>query len=170
LRQPKRADLAVRALALLSRTRPEATLDVVGNGPLRTELEELADREGMNEAVRFLGVRNDIPELLAGAACMLLASDYEGCPLTVLEAMAAGVPVVATAVGGVPELVVDGETGFLVQPGRPEPIAEALEAVLAEPDRGRAFGAAGRQRARAVFSGERMIRETAALYDEIAAG
>jgi glycosyltransferase involved in cell wall biosynthesis len=170
LRQPKRADLAVRALAIVRRTRPEATLDVVGDGPLRTGLEQLAEREGVKQAVRFLGVRNDVPQLLAGVACMLLASDYEGCPLTVLEAMAAGLPVVATAVGGIPELVVEGETGFLVAPDRPEPIADALEAILTEPDRGRALGAAGRERARALFSRERMIRETAALYDELVAG
>jgi glycosyltransferase involved in cell wall biosynthesis len=90
--------------------------------------------------------------------------------LTVLEAMAAGLPVVATAVGGIPELVVEGETGFLVAPDRPEPIADALVAILSAPDRGRALGAGGRDRARALFSRERMIRETAALYDEIVAG
>jgi glycosyltransferase involved in cell wall biosynthesis len=101
---------------------------------------------------------------------MLLASDYEGCPLTVLEAMAAGVPVVATAVGGVPELIIDGETGYLVAPDRAQPIAAALEAILTDPNRGRALGAAGRQRARALFSHERMVCETIALYDEIAAG
>jgi glycosyltransferase involved in cell wall biosynthesis len=169
LRSPKRVDLAVRALALVRRTLPEATLDVVGDGPLRDELGELAAREGVTESIGWLGTRSDVPELLAGAACLLLASDYEGCPLTVLEAMAAGLPVVATAVGGVPELVAEGETGLLVPPGRPEPIASALEAILGSPDRARAFGAAGRERARLLFSRERMVSEIGALYDELLA-
>jgi glycosyltransferase involved in cell wall biosynthesis len=167
LRSPKRVDLAVRALALLRRTLPEARLDVVGGGPLCDELRGLAAREGVAESVGWLGTRSDVPELLAGAACLLLASDYEGCPLTVLEAMAAGVPVVATAVGGVPELVVKGETGLLVPPGQPEPIASALEAILSSPDRARAFGAAGRERARTLFSRQRMVGEIEALYDEL---
>jgi glycosyltransferase involved in cell wall biosynthesis len=170
LQSQKRADLAIRALAIVRRTRPEATLDVVGDGPLRSELEGLVEREGLRESVRLLGKRQDLPELLAGSACMLLTSDYEGCPLSVLEAMAAGVPVVATAVGGVPELLVDGETGILVEPGSPGAIATALEAILASPARARCLGAAGRERARGLFSRERMVRETEALYEEVAAG
>jgi glycosyltransferase involved in cell wall biosynthesis len=165
LRSPKRADLAVRALALVRRTVPEATLDVVGDGPLQDELRELAAREGVAESIGWLGTRSDVPELLAGAACLVLASDYEGCPLTVLEAMAAGLPVVATAVGGVPELVVEGKTGLLVPPRQPEPIASALETILASPERAWAFGAAGRERARLLFSRERMVSEIEVLYD-----
>jgi glycosyltransferase involved in cell wall biosynthesis len=168
LREPKRADLAVRALAILRRTRPEARLDLVGDGPLRAELEALAEREGVREAVRFVGTSHDVPELLKRACCLLLASEYEGCPLTVLEAMAAGVPVVASAVGGIPELVVPGETGYLVPAGDPEPFASALEQILADPARALELGAAGRRRAEALFTRERMVEDTETLYDEVA--
>jgi glycosyltransferase involved in cell wall biosynthesis len=147
---------------------PEATLDVVGDGPLRPGLEELADRLGVRPHVRFLGARADLPDLLNDAACLLLASDYEGCPLSVIEAMAAGLPVVATAAGGVPELVVDGETGVLAEPGSSAQLASGLRAVLSSPELARALGSQGRERARRLFSRERMVRETCALYEEIA--
>ena len=170
LAPPKRPGLAVRALAEIRRALPKAHLDLVGDGPLRNEVESLAVAQGVREAVRLLGTRKDVPDLLSGAACFLLASDYEGCPLSVLEAMAAGVPVVATAVGGVGELVVDGETGVLVEPGRPDLLAAALEALLREPDRALSMGAAGRARAQARFSRDRMVRETVALYESVASG
>ena len=90
---------------------PEATLHVVGDGPLRGEAERLAAELGLEGAVRFLGSRDDVPELLAAAECALLASDYEGCPLAVVEAMAAALPVVATEAGGTGELVRPGAAG-----------------------------------------------------------
>src|SRR2546421_3014562 len=113
LAPPKRPDLALRALATVRTRIPEAELLVVGDGLLRPDAERLASDLGLDGAVRFLGDRNDVPELLASAECALLASDYEGCPLAVVEAMAAGVPVVATDVGGTGELVQPGRTGEL---------------------------------------------------------
>ena len=103
------------------------------------------------------------------AHCVLLASDYEGCPLSVLEAMAAGVPVVATAVGGVPEIVADGETGLLTPRGDAQALARALETVLADRDLAMRFGAEGRARARRELGRERMGAEVVALYDELLA-
>jgi glycosyltransferase involved in cell wall biosynthesis len=169
LASPKRADLALEALRIVREALPEATLDVVGDGPLRPGLEELADRLGVRRHVRFLGARADLPDLLNEAACLLLASDYEGCPLSVIEAMAAGLPVVATAAGGVPELVVDGETGVLAEPGSSAQLASGLRAVLSSPELARALGSRGRERAWKVFSRERMVRDTCALYEEISA-
>jgi glycosyltransferase involved in cell wall biosynthesis len=170
LRSPKRVDLALEALRQVGESIPEATLDVVGDGPLRADLETLAGRLGVHDRVSFLGSRSDLPGLLRDAQCVVLASDSEGCPLSVLEAMAAGVPVVATSVGGVPELVVDGETGALTRPGDAGELAAALRGLLSAPERARSLGENGRERARRLFSRERMIEDTTALYDELATG
>ena len=148
---------------------PEAELHLVGDGPDRAAVERLAAELGLRDAARLLGTRADVPELLATAHCVLLASDYEGCPLSVLEAMAAGVPVVATAVGGVPEIVADGETGLLTPRGDAQALARALETVLADRDLATRLGAEGRARARRELGRERMGAEVVALYDELLA-
>jgi glycosyltransferase involved in cell wall biosynthesis len=107
--------------------------------------------------------------LLSRAACVTLSSDYEGCPFTVIEAMAAGAPVVATRVGGVPELVEHGVSGLLVEPRSPEALAAAVSELLASPERASRMGAAGRLAARKRFSVERMVEGVAAVYEEVAA-
>ena len=168
LAPPKRPDLVVKALAELRKRWNEARVDFVGDGPLRADLEACITAEGVHGAVALLGSRTDVPELLSRAAVFVLASGYEGSPLSVIEAMAAGVPVVATAVGGVPELVVDGETGLLVEPGRPDLLAAALSELLADPVRAQALGLAGRAHAQALFSREQMVATISALYEEIA--
>jgi glycosyltransferase involved in cell wall biosynthesis len=167
---PKRNDLLVEAFALIRRTRPQAELHIVGDGPDRATLERQIGELGVDGAVRLLGSRDDVPELLSRAACFVLASDYEGSPLAVIEAMAAGVPVVATGVGGVPELVADGETGFVVPPGAASALAAAVEAVLSDPARARRLGAAGRVIARSRLSQERMMSDLLRLYEEVAEG
>jgi glycosyltransferase involved in cell wall biosynthesis len=158
----KRPDLLVRAFRRVE----DAELLLVGDGPLRPEIERLVLRLGLGERVRVLGNRSDVPALLAEAACVVLASDYEGCPLTVLEAMAAGVPVVATRVGGVPELIDDGRTGLLVEPGDESALAAAIGRALAARD---GLGVAAREEAHRRFSRERMAAEIAELYEEVAA-
>jgi glycosyltransferase involved in cell wall biosynthesis len=117
--------------------------------------------------VRFLGNRDDVPELLAEAECALLASDYEGCPLAVVEAMAAGVAVAATAVGGTGELVREGSTGALGAKGDAEGLARALEDVLADRQRAAKLGAEGRRVAEAELSLEHMVERLVALYEEL---
>lgn len=163
----KRPDLAVRAMKELRARHAHAHLQLAGDGPARPEVEQLVRRLDLGEVVRLIGPREDVPMLLSQAACLLLTSDYESCPYTVIEAMAAGVPVVATRVGGVPELVEDGVSGLLVEPGRPEQIAAAIGELLADPDRARELGSAGRRIAGERFSVERMVGETVALYDEL---
>lgn len=165
---PKRPDLALRALKVARERAPHAELHLVGDGVDRPELERLAGELRLGEAVRFLGTRDDVAALLTTAACVVLASDYEGCPLSVIEAMAARVPVVATAVGGVSELVEDGRSGVLTPAGDAEALGTALAVVLTDPARARAHGEAGRVAVEERFSLEVMVDRLAALYDEAA--
>jgi len=164
LAPPKRPDLALRALARARDRVPEAELWIVGDGPLGAGTERLAGELGVGEAVRFLGHRDDVPELLASAECALLASDYEGCPLAVVEAMAAGVAVAATDAGGTGELVRPGETGALSEKDDAEGLARALEQVLANPVE---LGAAGRKIAQAELSLDTMVGHLVALYEDV---
>jgi glycosyltransferase involved in cell wall biosynthesis len=168
LAPPKRPDLALLALATVREQLPEAELHVVGDGPLRAEAERLAAELGLAGAVQFLGNRDDVPELLAEAECALLASDYEGCPLAVLEAMAASVPVAATAVGGTAELVRQGATGALAGKGDAQGLAAAVEQVLADPARAADWGGEGRREAERSFTLDRMVDRLAGLYRELA--
>ncbi|HEY6836986.1 MAG TPA: glycosyltransferase [Gaiellaceae bacterium] len=166
LAPPKRPDLALRALAAVRAAIPEAELHLVGDGPLRAGAEALTARLGLDGAVRFLGKREDVPELLATAECALLASDYEGCPLAVVEAMAAGVPVAATDAGGTGELVEPGKTGELGPLGDAEGLAGALERVLTDPARAARLGAAGRRAAEARLSLDQMVESLVELYED----
>ncbi len=157
---------AIRAMAVLRTTQPDATLQLVGEGPLRGELEHLVDSLALRDRVDFLGERGDVPDLLAKASCFLLTTHYEGCSLAVLEAMAAGLPVVATRVGGMAEIVAHGETGFLVD-SDPAAIARALDVLVTDSTLARRMGDAGRVEARRRLSRERMVAETQEVYDEI---
>ena len=122
---------------------------IVGDGPERGALETRIAQLGLGDRVHLLGFRTDIPELLAGCDLFVLPSLFEGLPLSILEAMAAGKAVVATAIGGNDEAVVDGVTGLLVPPADPEALADALRTLLREPERRRRLGEAGRRRAEA---------------------
>lgn len=119
-------------------------LDVVGDGPLRSTLEERADDR--NLPVDVLGYRDDIPELMARADVFVLPSYREGTPRAITEALAAGLPVVATDISGIPEQVDDGETGYLVEPGDIDALVTALQKLIERPARRKRFGASGRER------------------------
>ena len=167
LAPPKRPDLALRALAELRQRDPDAELHFAGDGPLRAESERLAAELGVERAVQFLGTRDDVPELLAEASCALLASDYEGGPLAILEALAAGVPVVATDVGAVTDQIEPGRTALIAPHDDPAALAAALEEVLSDPKRAAELGEAGRLDAQARFSLDGMVDRLAALYEEL---
>ena len=156
--------------ALSQLDRDDVTLLLAGEdletgGAYLRALEQEAQELGVASRVRFLGRRDDVPALLAAADALVLPSWIEGLPLVVLEAMTAGVPVVATSVGGTPEAVVDGETGLLVPPRNVSALAGAIDAMLVDPDRARRLGEAGRQRAREHFDAESAARTTVGLYE-----
>ncbi|HSH03965.1 MAG TPA: glycosyltransferase [Anaerolineae bacterium] len=142
---------------------------IVGEGELEAGLRRQAAVLGVEERVIFTGGRQDVPDILAVCDGFVLASYWEGLPNVVLEGMAAGLPVVATAVGGTPELVVDGETGMLVPAREAAPLAAALLALTRDGERRRAWGAAGRRRAEVMFAPGTMAAKTVALYDLVMA-
>jgi glycosyltransferase involved in cell wall biosynthesis len=162
LKAPKDFLTLVRAVSALPEGSSEAL--IVGEGPDRPRLEEEIRSLGLGERVRLLGERHDVPELLADADVFVLSSSSEGLPVSVLEAMAAGLPVVASRVGGVAELVVDGETGILVRPGDASALAAALSSLIADPAERRRLGAAGRARAEERFDLEPFRRAHVELY------
>jgi glycosyltransferase involved in cell wall biosynthesis len=156
----------LRAAAQVVRAEPAFRLEIAGDGPCRPELQRLAAELEFGERVRFLGEIRDVPGLLARAGLFVLSSLTEGISLTLLEAMARGLPVVATRVGGNPEVVADAATGLLVPPGNPEALAEAVLSVWRDPGRGRELGLAGRRRVEQNFEVRGMVSRYEALYAE----
>jgi glycosyltransferase involved in cell wall biosynthesis len=157
----------VRGLAVLARTVPAARAEIAGGGACLNELRALAAELGVADRITFLGEVRDVPAVLARAALFVLPSRAEGIPLTLLEAMARGLPVVATRVGGVPEVVVEGETGWLVPPSDPDALAAAIAQVVDDPELGRRLGLAGRRRGERVFDVRRMVADYEAMYREL---
>jgi glycosyltransferase involved in cell wall biosynthesis len=154
----------VRAAALVSRRFPEARFALIGDGPLRPGVESLARELGLASRLTLAGHRAEAPVLTQAFDVAVVASLSEGSSLTAMEAMAWGKPVVATAVGGVREVVADGETGVLVAPGDAQALAEAAAGLLADRERAQVMGAAGRRRVEREFSLTRMIERTEEVY------
>lgn len=164
LRAQKGIDDLLRAIPEIRAAVPDAAFTVAGAGDV-AGYREAARARGVADAVTFAGEVAEVAPWLAAADLLVLPSRWEGCPNAVLEAMSAGLPVVATDVGGTPELVLDGVTGRLVPPREPMALARAVIDVLRDPKAALAMGAAGRARAAAEFSVERMVREHLALYE-----
>ncbi len=160
----KDVDTLLRAAATIVRACPDFRLEIAGDGPCRGDLERRAAERGLGECVRFLGAVRDVPALLARARLFVLSSLTEGISLTLLEAMARGLPVVATEVGGNVEVVRPGETGFLVPPQQPDQLAQTLLQLWLDPVLGARLGRAGRQRVEGLFDVRRMVAEYEALY------
>lgn len=159
----------LRACPEIKRRHPRATILLIGDGPEAGSLVALSRQLGLQEAVHFLGTRSDIPQLLSLLDVVALPSLEEGFPNVVLEAMAAGKPVVASRVGGVPEAVIHEETGLLVPPENPQAIAEGIMRLLDDPARGEEMGRAGRERVIRKFGMNRMVQQTEDLYLELLA-
>jgi len=152
------------AVEMVQRTHPVHLL-LVGSGPLEGQLR--AQARQLSIEATFAGYRNDVPALLASMDVFVLPSHSEGLPLIILEAMMAGLPIVASRVGGIPEAVIDGCTGRLVDPHRPEQLAAAINEFLSDRAAGSTSASAGAQRVRALFSVDRMIDETMEAYREL---
>ncbi len=146
---------------------PDVSLVLVGDGGMRRPIEEAVARHGLQGRVHVLGQREDVPALLAAADLFVLPSHEEGFSNALLEAMARGLPVIATAVGGNRETVEDGVSGLLVPPRDPAALARALGALLGDPAAARHMGQAGRARVAAHFTLDRMVQETEALYEAL---
>jgi glycosyltransferase involved in cell wall biosynthesis len=155
----------------LSRMRSELRAQlrtwVIGDGELRVALEQHVRQLGLEREVVFLGHQSDVSRLLAALDALVLTSDYEGLPFAVLEAMAVGLPVVATAVDGVPDAVANGETGLLVPPGSVEALANVLEWLISHPTEAAQMGQAGHTRFLERYTQDRMVKATRQLYESI---
>ena len=160
---------ALRTLERVTHVRPEVRLVLVGDGPSRDEVSGAIRERGLEPFVRNLGYRADIPRLLGAADLGLLTSISEGIPLALIEAMAAGLPVVATRVGGVPEVVEEGRTGLLAPAGNDEELSGLILHLAADPALRERLGRAGRERAFEAFSEDRMAASYDHLYRELAA-
>jgi glycosyltransferase involved in cell wall biosynthesis len=154
----------LQAFARVAGALPHARLMVVGDGSLRPALEDQARQLAVADRVLFLGRRADVVDLLPLMDLFVLSSVSEGLPLTILEAMAAGLPCVATAVGAVPEAILEGLTGRLVPPGDPTRLAAAISELLADPALCRRMGSEGQERARELFDLQEMTRRYEDLY------
>ena len=161
-------DHATLFRALANLTDLDWTLDLVGAGPLEESVRALAGSLGLSERVRFLGMREDVPELIAGSQLYLLISHWEGFPRIILEALRGGLPVVASDVGGVREAVIDGETGFVVPENDDVLLADRLKQLIEDAGLRAAMGRAARDHYEAHFTFDRLAGETLVLYETVA--
>lgn len=167
LERRKGQDVLLRALAELAPGGKRFLCLFCGGGSEREALERLAAELDLAASVRFLGEQRQVADVLAAADLFVLPSRHEGLGVAILEAMAMGLPVVATSVGGIPEAVVNGRTGLLIPPENPSALASAIGDLLGQPDRARELGARGRDRILEQFTMERMAAEYQSLYEEI---
>jgi glycosyltransferase involved in cell wall biosynthesis len=154
----------LRALALARQRGPDVTLDIAGRGPLAPALESYAQELGLGDAVRFLGFVSPVEQAIEEAAIVVVPSLGEGFGMVALEAMERCRPVIASAVGGLPEIVVHGGTGLVVAPGEAEPLADAIVELASDLPRAARMGAAGRDRVVREFTPERCVARTEELY------
>ena len=162
----KNIESLLQATALIVREEPGFQLEIAGEGRSLESLKSLAKELRIENHVRFLGNIKDVPALLSRASIMVLPSLTEGISLTLLEAMAQGLPVVTTRVGGNPEVVVDGDTGLLVPPANPQALAQALLRLSRDSSEARSMGIAGRRRIERYFDVRRMVLDYESLYEK----
>lgn len=170
LRQGKGLDTLLAAIPQVLERVPAARFAIVGGGPLRAELEARAEELGMREACRFAGFHDELGPVYAATDVLVLPSVDDPLPTVLLEAMAAAVPVVGCRSGGVPEIVDDGVTGILVEPGDTDRLGRAITRLLASPAERERMGAAARQRHRSRFSAGGWARRLREVYEDCTGG
>lgn len=164
----KAIDVFIEAMALIGRSNSQARFVIVGDGELRLPLESLARARGLDGRLRFLGWRGDLRRVYGDLDVVVLTSDNEGTPVSVLEALAAGRPVVATAVGGVPDVIGANERGVLVPPRDPHSVARAVADLLARPAEAARLGHAGRSYVYPVYDIGTLVDRMERLYTDLA--
>ncbi|MEC9293731.1 MAG: glycosyltransferase [Chloroflexota bacterium] len=167
LRSVKGVEFGIRSFSLVKNKRPNLYMALAGEGEQLCNLKKLVNSLGIDDHVKFLGVRNDLPDLLAAADSILMPSLKEGFPRTAIEAMAAGKPIVATRVGGTPEAIIDGETGILVPPEDIYTMANALLSLVDNPALRQQLGTAGAKLARKNFSINSYVDRLNELYCQL---
>jgi glycosyltransferase involved in cell wall biosynthesis len=167
LRPEKNHELFLRAAARIARRRPEARFLVIGDGPRRSELERLTAELEIEKNVLFLGVRSDVPRMLSLASVLVLSSHMEANPVSILEALACGKPVVATRVGSIAESVEHGICGYLVTPGDEAELAARVDELLGQPELACRMGQVGRERVVRDWSLERMVEGYQELIERV---
>jgi len=166
-RPVKRVHDLVYAMAMVKKEAPGARLMLVGDGPDRHSVERLVSRLDLEEEVLLTGFRSDVANLLRCSDMVVLCSETESAPLTLLEGLSSGLPVVATSVGGIPEIVEDGVNGFLVQPKCPEEIAEKILQLNADKDLRMRLGESARETVLERYTAERVVGQYLEIYDKI---
>jgi glycosyltransferase involved in cell wall biosynthesis len=162
--------LFLDAATLVAQREPRTRFAIVGDGILRPEMENHAHRTGIADKIVFTGWRQDLPRVYADLDLLAVTSNNEGTPFSAIEAMAAGCPVVATQVGGLPDLICEGQTGYLVPPGDAHAVAEAMLRLLHASETARRMGQAARARVKDCYAIQRLIRDTEQLYLKLSAG
>lgn len=170
LQPEKGLEVFLRAANRLTGCCPDARYVVIGDGPLRTALVSQAHMLGLENHIRFLGLQPHVRALLPALAVLAVPSLTEGAPLVVLEAMAAGVPIVATTVGSIPDQIRHGREGLLVPPGDPVAMGNAIARLLANPEHARGFGIAAQERARRRFPYDAMLQKIEERYRLVMGG
>jgi len=163
----KNHELLLKAFAEGPASDPNAHVILVGEGALQERLEDQAKNLGLARRVHFLGLRTDIPDVLGATDVFVLSSDYEGSPLSVMEAMASGLPIVSTAVGGVPDLFENGKEGLIVQPGDVQGLSNSMAYLLGNREARVSLGTAAARRTRENYDTSMMVRAYEELYEDL---
>jgi glycosyltransferase involved in cell wall biosynthesis len=167
IREEKALDVLIGAAKLLMEDFPHLRVLIAGPGPDRARVEAVTERLGLSDRVHMVGARTDVPDVLAAIDIAVICSDYEGSPRSVLEFMDAGKPIVATGVGGIPEVIQNGTHGVLVPPRDEAALAAALSGLLRDRERASELGARARDRCRRELSLDRTVESLQDLYEEL---